>query len=190
MTGEKFSGSFHASSLLRRSDLVRMTGVELIARTKGIASSKTLQAGVLADASSLLCCLNLVRMTGVDRPDQGNRVFRKLFKTASLETRSYSCVARTSHAALQSIQPLKRTSSHRQECLRPSRRNRVCWGPRCRCHKIQFILQPRNSSRLKSTASGDRKNNFARRFLLTWKRTNGKVKHFPPSEGPLCGEGL
>jgi len=37
MAEEKFSGSFHASSLLRRSVLVRMTGVELIAQTNGTA---------------------------------------------------------------------------------------------------------------------------------------------------------
>jgi len=36
MAEEKFTGSFHASSLLRRSDLVRKTGVKLIARVDGI----------------------------------------------------------------------------------------------------------------------------------------------------------
>jgi len=37
MAEEKFWGSFHASSLLRRSDLVRKTGVELMVQTNCVA---------------------------------------------------------------------------------------------------------------------------------------------------------
>src|SRR6476619_1817069 len=40
MVEEKLSGSFHASLLLRRSDLARMTGVELIVQTSCMARLK------------------------------------------------------------------------------------------------------------------------------------------------------